>query len=307
MFPYSEANGRTIYLDELLPTDEVFPDDVRYCLSRFKEPSLVVLDEVDQLKNQDAKNLLAATIKNLSDHSANTTLMLIGVADTVDELIAEHRSIQRALVEVRMPRMSIEETNQIIDRGLQALKMTIEDGARTIIVVLSQRLPFYIHSLGLHAGLRAIDAGRTQVTNLDVAQATADVVLNAHNVGSAYHKATHSPQRNNRYATALLAFALTPVDELGFFSAADVRDIMSPLLGREVDIPAYKHYLNEFCEEKRGPALQRIGEERRYRYRFRDPLMQPFVIINAFGTGKLGVNVLDQIIEGMAKKNETVH
>lgn len=301
VLPYAEHGGRTIYLDEYLP-DVVYPDDVRYCLSRLKSPSLIVLDEVDQLRNHEAKNFLAATIKTLSDHSSDTTLMLIGVADTVDELIAEHRSIQRAIVEVRMPRMSLDETVQIITTGLSSLGMTMELAAQMVIVILSQRLPFYIHALGLYSGLRAIDAKRTEITQDDMAQATADVVLNVHNVGSAYHKATRSPQKKSRYDIALLAFALAPVDELGFFTAADVRDGMSLLLGKTVDIPDYKHYLTEFCEDRRGPVLQRIGESRRYRYRFRDPLMQPYVIINAFGTGKFEMSILQKIYEEKVKK-----
>jgi ABC-type dipeptide/oligopeptide/nickel transport system ATPase component len=311
VLPYTEEDGKTIYMDKLLP-EVVYPDDVRYCLSRFKSPSLIVLDEVDQLKDQEAKNLLAATIKTLSDHSSDTTLILIGVADTVDELIAEHRSIQRALVEVRMPRMSSEETLQIINRGLETLNMTTELPNKMTIVMLSQRLPFYIHSLGLYSGLRAIDENRTEITQADMAQATVDVVINVHNVGSAYHKATHSPQKNSRYDIALLAFAMAPVDDLGFFTAADVRGVMSALLDRPVDVPDYKHYLNEFCEEKRGPVLQRIGEPRRYRYRFRDPLMQPFVIINAFGTGKFDMAILQRMFEDNINKitltsDETIH
>lgn len=310
VLPYSEENGRTIYLDQFLP-ETVFPDDVRYCLSRFKSPSLIVLDEVDQLSDQEAKNLLAATIKTLSDHSADTTLILIGVADTVDELIAEHRSIQRAIVEVRMPRMSFDETVQIIDTGLQTLGMTMELAAKLTIVMLSQRLPFYIHSLALYSGLRAIDDNRKEITQMDMALATADVVINVHNVGSAYHKATYSPQKKSRYDVALLAFALAPVNELGFFSATDAREVMSLLLGKLVDVPDYKHYLNEFCEEKRGPVLQRIGEPRRYRYRFRDPLMQPFVIITAFGTGKFDMSILHKAYEERLSKeltkDETIH
>ena len=210
-----------------------------------------------------------------------------------------------------MPRMSMDETFQIINTGLKALGMTMELATQMVIAMLSQRLPFYIHSLGLYSGLRAIDDNRTEITQSDLAQATADVVLNVHNVGSAYHRATHSPQKKSRYDIALLAFALTPVDELGFFTAADARDVMSLLLEKPVDVPDYKHYLNEFCEERRGPVLQRIGESRRHRYRFRDPLIQPFVIINAFGTGKFNVSILQKVYEDNLAKalttDEMVH
>src|SRR5947209_14428963 len=36
----------------------ISPDDVRVALSRFEEPTLIVLDEVDQLKDENAKSLL---------------------------------------------------------------------------------------------------------------------------------------------------------------------------------------------------------------------------------------------------------
>lgn len=72
-----EIENKPATLAALLPDGEVAPDDVRYALSRIGGETLLVLDEVDQLKDEKAKNLLAATIKNLSDHSTNTTLILV--------------------------------------------------------------------------------------------------------------------------------------------------------------------------------------------------------------------------------------
>ena len=57
----------------------------------------------------DCRALFTNTIKLLSDRAVPATLVLIGVADTVDELIREHRSVERALVQVRMPRMARDE------------------------------------------------------------------------------------------------------------------------------------------------------------------------------------------------------
>jgi hypothetical protein len=47
----------------------------------------------------------SATIKTLSDNASSikTTLILVGVADSVDELIGEHQSIERAIKQVPMP------------------------------------------------------------------------------------------------------------------------------------------------------------------------------------------------------------
>jgi hypothetical protein len=51
------------------------------------------------------------------------------VADTVTDLIAEHQSVERALVQIPMPRMSTEELAEIVNKALPRLNMTIDDVA----------------------------------------------------------------------------------------------------------------------------------------------------------------------------------
>lgn len=41
----------------------------------------------------------------------------------------------------------------------------------------------------------------------------------------------------------------------------------------------YARHLNEMAKVVRGPALHKDGEPRHYLYRFRNPLLQPFVKI----------------------------
>ena len=72
---------------------------------------------------------MADTIKTLSDFSIPATVVLIGVADSVDELIGQHQSIERAIIQIPMPRMSKEEIEQIAINGLERLKLKIADEA----------------------------------------------------------------------------------------------------------------------------------------------------------------------------------
>jgi Cdc6-like AAA superfamily ATPase len=283
----------------------ISPDDVRVVLSSLDSPSLIVLDEVDQLIDESAKSLLAATIKNLSNHRTNATLLLVGVADSVNELIVEQKSAERALVQVRMPRMSPDELFVIINKGLEELEMTIEPLAKSMIVTLSQRFPFYTHSFGLYGGLKAIDAGRRHIRKEDVIGAILDVVLNAENIRRAYHTATKSTQSKSRYDLALLACALASQDEMGFFPAAEMCKWMAALLGREYDIPRYVHYLAEFSEPKRGKVLDKVGTKGNVLYRFADPLMQPFVYIKSFGERKINLETLPLLKEPEAEADQT--
>lgn len=298
--PYGYIDGKMVNMDEVATESRdtlISPDDVRHALSLFNEPSFIVIDEVDQLTDANAKRLLTATIKNLSDHDVNTTLLLVGVADTVNELIVEQKSAERALVQVRMPRMSDEELVQIIDRGLEFLGMTIQPFAKNLIVGLSGQFPFYTHSFGLNAGLKAIGAGRTEVERNDVMAAVIDVVNEAENVNSAFHIATHSTQSKSRHRLALLACALAQQNEHGYFTASEMCKWMAAMEGRGTQIPRDVHYLTEFCEEKRGRVLQQIGDKWSKLYRFSDPLMRPFLIIKAFGDRELAPHVLGLFVK----------
>jgi Holliday junction resolvasome RuvABC ATP-dependent DNA helicase subunit len=281
-FTTSPASSTTTLNQHLPP--EVTPDDVRHVLARIGK-TMIVIDELDRLEHSAVTSLLADTVKTLSDHAVDCTLLLVGVADSVDTLIAEHRSVERALVQVRMPRMSPPELHQIIEKGFAAVQMAIDDGAKRKISALSQGLPHYTHLLALYAGQRAAGAGRTQVTVEDVRAAIDAALARAQqSIISSYHKATNSP-RENLYPQVLLSCALAQPDSLGYFAAVDVRSPLSGIMGKAYEIPAFSQHLNAFCESARGPVLQRTGTTRRYRFRFENPLMQPFVVMDGIRKG----------------------
>ena len=110
---------------------------------------IVIFDEFDRIKSTEVITAMADTIKALSDNSVNATILLIGVADSVNELVREHQSIERALVQIPMPRMSDDEIRTIIDKGLARLTMGIDDAAREDLVLFSQGVPYIAHLLCL--------------------------------------------------------------------------------------------------------------------------------------------------------------
>ncbi len=107
----------------------------------------------------------------------------------------------------------------------------------------------------------------------------------------AYHTATSSP-RETLFPQVLLACALAKKNNLGYFSAVDVRKPMSKIMGKPYDIPSFSRHLNIFCEETRGPILQRTGQKKRYRYRFDNPMMEPFVTMNGLAEGLITEDIL---------------
>jgi len=80
-------------------------DEVRQALMILSQNNVLILiiDEFDRVYDTKTKTAIADTIKTLSDNSVNTTVIIVGVADTIDELIEEHSSVERALLQIKMP------------------------------------------------------------------------------------------------------------------------------------------------------------------------------------------------------------
>lgn len=269
--------------------ENITPNDVLDLAQRIEPEALFIpiIDEFDRLTDRAATRQIADTVKVLSDHGPRgATLVLVGVADSVEQLIAEHASVERALVQIRMPRMSADELKQIMRIGTKSLEMSASAEVQDHIAWLSKGLPHYTHLLGLYAAREAIEGDSPEIEMEHVQAAIKKAISNAQQtLTRAYHSATLSPKKSALYKQVLLAAALAPVDNLGYFAAADLREPMSHIMHRSYDIPAYVRHLHQFCDSTRGSVLEQTGVARRMRYRFRNPLLQPFVILQGLSEG----------------------
>jgi len=281
-----------------LPLDrDLTPNDVRKIAQEFDRfgDVIIVIDEFDNLDDGEAKGLFADTMKILSDRRLSTTLVLVGVADNVEELIAEHQSVERAIVQIPMPRMSTLELKEIIDR-IDNVGMSITEEAKERITRLSQGLPHYTHLLSKAAALAADERDSHLIEIGDVDKATEVAMQNAQEgIIRSYYRATMSSQ-GTLYPQVLLACALTRGDDLGYFSAADVRAPLAAILGKPIETRSFSRHLNQLSDQEaeRGTVLQKIGPPRKLRFRFLNPLLQPFVIMKGLADGLVDGETLQQ-------------
>jgi Cdc6-like AAA superfamily ATPase len=274
-------------ISELYDT-EVVPSDIARELDNFSLNTvpIIVLDEFNEIKDNKAASYLANTIKALSDRGVNCTVIVVGVADNVTELIEEHASISRCMTEIKMPRMSNPEAQEILDKRLGQLGMTIDPTAKWTIVVLSRGLPSYVHRLGRYAVLRCINDRQLEATEEHVKSAIDEVLERSQeSIKDSYETATHSNQPGNLFRQVLLACAMADADDSGWFKPVDVCDPIASILKRKAEIATFQNHLTDFCSSKRGNILERKGSERAYRFRFTDPIMQPFVIMQGIRQG----------------------
>ncbi|HYL31921.1 MAG TPA: ATP-binding protein [Stellaceae bacterium] len=285
---------------ENLP-DEITPDDVRRVLSDLSKGIVlvVVFDEFDRIQDRAVTVTMADTIKGLSDYSVSATIVLIGVADSIDDLIEGHQSVERAIVQVPMPRMSPQEIKQIVMTGLSRLKMGIAPEALDEIANLSQGLPYITHLLALQSVRAALVAKKMKIESSHVEVGMKNALDQwQQSIKTAYYQATKSQQPDNLFKEVLLACALAAIDELGYFTAASVRTPLNLITAHKYDIPTFARHLKEFSEHARGPIIERVGTARRLRYRFRSPLMRPYIVMRGFADGILSRETLKRIQEG---------
>ena len=278
--------------------EQVTPDDVRRVLSELSKGVVlvVVFDEFDRIQDRTVTVAMADTIKTLSDYSVSATILLIGVADSIDELIEEHQSIERAIVQVPMPRMSPQETKQIVLNGLARLSMEIDSDSLDEIASLSQGLPYITHLLALQSVRAALAEKNLKIESVHVETGMRSALDQwQQSIKHSYYAATKSQQPDNIFKEVLLACALAEIDDLGYFSAAAVRTPLNIITGHGYDIPNFARHLKEFSEAGRGPILERVGTVRRLRYRFRSPLMRPYIVMRGFADGLLTKKNLKRI------------
>jgi Cdc6-like AAA superfamily ATPase len=290
--PASTETWRTA--STLLQGDVVSPNDVRRVVeSVAQQRELVVfVDEFDRLQDQQARALFADTIKTLSDRVVRVTIVLIGVADSVRELIHEHGSVERALVQVHMPRMTRDELAEIVNRGIESARMATGSDAVRKITTLSQGLPHYTQLLSQLAAQSALAQRRATVSARDVDVAVGRALERAQqSVVEAYEDAT-ADTRRSIYPQVLLACALAPENDYGLFTPADVREPLSRILGKELRTTEFARHLERLSDTARGKVLQKHGAGRTSRFRFVNPLLQPYVAMRGVSEGVVTVKDL---------------
>ncbi len=264
-------------------------NEVRRVLAGVSNGAVFIVDEFDQASSEASK-AMTELIKALSDLAVDCTVILVGVAETVDNLVQDHASISRAINQVKVERMKATDLRKILKNAEDALGIAFNEDAASLIVHLSQGLPHYTHLIGLNSvRSAAFRLSLSKVEREDVFEGLKKAVKQAEqSVKEKHTTATHSAHARALYRQVLLACAVTAArdhDALGYFSPSAVIGPLSAILSRTVTLATFTNHLTEFAQEKRGSILERDGQPWGFRYRFRDPLLVPYIFMDGLESG----------------------
>jgi Cdc6-like AAA superfamily ATPase len=237
-----------------------------------KHGLLLVIDEFDRVKD---KRGMASLMKTLGPEGVR--FALVGVATTVQDLVMDHESVARQLSDgtVPVPPMSVAEMNEIIDRAEKLLGGGIQfrDDARKWMINISRGHPYYIHLVGKHALLRALQAKETVVTETTVKDALTDIALK----GTApIQEAAYKKAIGHSYVRELILKRFADRTENEIYTT-DLYAGLAKELG--IEPTAVSVYVGHLASEKHGQVLSKTRE--RY-YQFGDSLFKAYAAARPF-------------------------
>ncbi len=260
------------------------------------ERMTVFFDEFDRMRI-NVRRQFAEIIKHISDQDVNCCLVLVGVAHDLTALLDEHGSVERSLRQIHMPRMSEDELAEVVRRGLDQLELDSSPSVRRRIASSSRGLPFYTHFLALNAvrnslgrhigalpGVDKLGAGletselRVSVMGRDVSRSIA-YAASEKGIPSLANSRTVAIAGDKEvlYSRVLDAAASCAKDPTGQFSVADVRAEVSRR--GEENSSAVNGAVEGLTYEARGPVLVGQGRRQRRRLRFKNPLLEVYLVL----------------------------
>jgi hypothetical protein len=274
-------------LAEFVDGADCTPADVRRFLASLGQGDrIIVFDEFDRVRDHAQRLLFADTIKILSDRRIDATIILVGVAESADILLPEARSVERALAQFYMPRLHSRDVADLVRQRLSDARLSITDEALAIMTRLSLGLPYYAHLLGHFTVKNILDESSSVIESSHVLAAIPLILERTPRSISDAYEAIVTSSSGSLLPYVLLACALARRDSLGCFSLRDVHQSFSRLTDRTYKIYPFGHHMAILTSEDFGPILRKLGTGEFVRFRFLDPLLEPYIIMRGICGGR---------------------
>lgn len=194
---------------------------------------LAMIDEFDRLSDAEAKRDMTELLKTTSDLSVRVSFVLIGVAESIDELLDMHPSLMRTMVAIPLALLPDSDISALLDKGCADLNLSITPEAREALLMLAQGSPYIGQLLSLHASDHAVRRGAGELATDDVIAA----------IGLVVEETKHSfepmlaglPRADARWPNLLFAAASARCNGFGWITAASAKASANRL---GMDLPA---------------------------------------------------------------------
>ena len=208
--------GEGVGCVEALPGGVLRPADILALPQRLDCRDLVcVIDEFDRVLDTATRTRLADTIKQLSDRRLPLLFMIVGVSDTLEQILGQHPSIQRNVVGVHLPLFTDEEVGRLVVEGGRAAGLSFPSSLVNCVLWVSRGMPYMAQLLALRLAQAASTRGDSIVSHADFQTAIDRLVLAAPaDISQLYADLTRQ-ETDVEMMLALRRIASAPQDQFG--------------------------------------------------------------------------------------------
>lgn len=234
---------------------------------------LLYVDEADRIRDKKDKVALAELIKLLSDNGSDFKILIVGIADTAEELTGGHPSVSRCLKETYLRRMLDDELRLIVDEGAKKSGLHFQTSVTGNIVRLSSGYPHFTHLLALKCAEEAV---ATDTKNIDRHCLVNAIRLSVEDAESTLRRLYDDATRS--YGTDMYRNILLAASRLGRneFTAEHLRKKISEVTGEPIAQGTLNNFLRRLVSDDFTAILHRCAKGV---YKFSDPRMPSFIRI----------------------------
>ena len=279
---YAKRSNRLRH-EELTPSERL-EREIALLVNVFKTPLLIIVDELDRARGLGG---LSTYLKAVS--SDLVKFVLVGIGQTLSDLLVDHTSLARLMYPVRIPQMTAGELADVVDKAMNqvaanGIDLSFSSAARSRIVRVAGGFPWFVHAIGQEALVSALDRGQSEVTEDDIIRASRNLTNNrfAQQFSDSYQLAVRDSYARE---VVLRTFAAWPRPDI---PTADVYRVCKRL---GVTNPAvYRGHLTrpEYGEPLVTPRLQNRGL-----VRFRNEMFKHYIELS----GSLFQGAADKVEE----------
>lgn len=269
-------NSTTAKDSILLPTS-LTPQDIARRLKDKKVEGIIIFDDFERISKKSTRESFADLIKKFSDNEVPFTLMIVGVAENLVELLSGHISSERSIAQIVVPRLSNPEISKIVIDGMEKLNVEIETDIVDQITEFSANFPYYTHLLceGCVIGLlKSVQSEKQKNFKIGVDELKFSIDYAIKNtllsISQAYDNAVRSIRESDRYKYTLYAIASSPDEPVAY---RDICEWVSGVTKRNDINISY-----QLKSLQKAELIQRVDTGF---YKFKNPLLKAYVILRA--------------------------
>jgi len=263
-------------------------DLIKYVARKGVGKQIVVVDEMERIRNTAEKEKFAEFIKNLAEIEEDINFVFCGIASDINEIIGSHPSAGRILEPIKLERLNHTDLWQIINGVASKLQISIEREYLIRISQISDGFPHFVHLIGESMFWSLFES--SEVCNsirIDDFQSGINGALQRAEptLRIQYDKATKKTRLSEDYQEVLWALADTTSDtrQVSEVYEASYRRIMKQRHHRsELTRVQFNQRLLSLKSDGHGEILTWFGSGW---YGFREKMMRGYARLNAQKAG----------------------